>query len=145
MPNENCLRGIKCPKCNNEDSFKIAVTKMVLMTDDGSEDTSGDEEWNGDSYIECTECGASGKVEEFRPASTKESKAAVMHVVQVAVPSTRTLRFEVRARNGAEAIALVKEQYEKGKTPDIDFGITEDPEAAEFDVIEVRDVMDDPE
>jgi hypothetical protein len=66
--NENCLEGIRCPKCKQQDRFYIVGTCTFEVTDDGSE-AIGDHEWDGDSTIACSECNHSGKVKEFaRPA-----------------------------------------------------------------------------
>ncbi len=64
MRNENCLEGIKCPGCGNEDRFSIACTTLAEVTDDGAE--AGDMEWDDDSLTVCPECGRCGKLKEFR-------------------------------------------------------------------------------
>jgi hypothetical protein len=66
MPNENCLEGMKCPKCGHEDSFGIACDIMMLVTDEGVTDQLGDNEWNEDSYCECRKCLKSGTVKDFQ-------------------------------------------------------------------------------
>jgi hypothetical protein len=48
MTNTNCLEGIRCPDCGNEESFRIAAKTIVTVTDDGIED-HGDMEWDDDS------------------------------------------------------------------------------------------------
>lgn len=68
MANTNCLEGIKCPDCGNEDTFLIAGKSMFTVTDDGTED-HGDVEWDEDSYAECTECRRSGTLKDFEQAS----------------------------------------------------------------------------
>ena len=37
MTNTNCLENISCPKCGQEDRFKIAATIFCLVTDDGTD------------------------------------------------------------------------------------------------------------
>jgi hypothetical protein len=64
MTNENCLDGIKCPACGNEDRFRIEVTVMATVTDDGAE-VEGDMEWDGNSYAECASCHEHGKLSHF--------------------------------------------------------------------------------
>ena len=64
MANENCLEGIKCPRCGFEDMFKIECTTIFWMSDSGEED-HGDLEFNSDSYIECNDCAHWGKVRDF--------------------------------------------------------------------------------
>ena len=66
MANENCLEGIKCPKCDQEDRFGIACDILMLVTDQGTEEQLSDTEWDEDSYIECRECLHHGRVSDFR-------------------------------------------------------------------------------
>jgi len=63
--NENCLQGIKCSKCGNEDQFSIQMTARIAITDDGT-DSHTDTEWDGMSFIDCHECGHNGRVWEFQ-------------------------------------------------------------------------------
>lgn len=70
VPNTNCLEGIKCPDCGNEDTFRIAGTTIFTVTDEGTED-HGDVEWNDDSHAECAECGREGPLKEFAKNSFK--------------------------------------------------------------------------
>ena len=76
MPNTNCLAGIKCPKCGSEDRFKIEATTIFEVTDDGT-DVHEDVEWDDDSYIECMECGLSGKIKDFHVEEDDSAKAVV--------------------------------------------------------------------
>jgi hypothetical protein len=63
--NENCLRGLKCPKCKKHDQFVIAVTTAVVMSDDGCDDP-GDMDWGALDSITCTHCDHHGRVWEFQ-------------------------------------------------------------------------------
>jgi len=65
MTNENCLQGIRCPACGQEDRFKITALITCVVTDDGS-DPVGDHEWDGDSSTHCPDCGFDGKLKAFR-------------------------------------------------------------------------------
>lgn len=66
MPNENCLVGIKCPKCGYEDGFNIECGVWCDVTDDGADPLCvGDIEWGGDSRIECQYCHHTGTVKQF--------------------------------------------------------------------------------
>ena len=65
MTNTNCLEGIKCPACGNEDRFRIAGTTVFIVTDEGTED-HGDIEWDDDSYADCPECFRHGTLKDFR-------------------------------------------------------------------------------
>ena len=64
-PNTNVLAGFKCPECGSFSPFRIEMTAVFDVTDDGTE-VSGDSEWNDDSYCMCVQCEHSGIVEEFR-------------------------------------------------------------------------------
>jgi hypothetical protein len=68
MPNTNCLENIQCPRCGNEDSFRIAATTIATVCDDGVEDYS-EMEWDDDSYIDCTKCCHHRTLKEFTIAA----------------------------------------------------------------------------
>ena len=65
MTNTNCLENICCPKCGQEDRFKIVALITCDVTDDGSEPV-GDHEWDDHSATRCAECGFDGELKEFR-------------------------------------------------------------------------------
>jgi len=65
MTNTNCLEGVKCPACGNEDDFRIEVTTMATVTDDGAEVDHGDMKWDSDSYAECATCAEYGPLSRF--------------------------------------------------------------------------------
>ena len=69
MPNENCLKGMKCPECGYEDLFGIACDIVMLVDDDGIKDDIGDYDWDDDAYCECRECSHSGTVKDFKTPS----------------------------------------------------------------------------
>jgi ribosomal protein S12 methylthiotransferase accessory factor YcaO len=73
MTNENCLQGVKCPACGNEDTFRIQVTTMASVTDDGAEVEHGDMDWDDDSYAECANCCEHGKLSDFKAQSETPS------------------------------------------------------------------------
>jgi hypothetical protein len=64
-PNENCLMGFQCPECKSYGPFHILVTTMVLMSDEGTEESGGDQEWDKDSYCACANCDHNGTVRDF--------------------------------------------------------------------------------
>ena len=67
MPNENCLAGIKCPKCGNEDRFLITATILADVSDDGADLANGsDILWEDESGTGCPECGENGPLSHFR-------------------------------------------------------------------------------
>jgi hypothetical protein len=65
MTNTNCLQHVCCPKCGQEDHFKIVALITCLVTDGGSE-PFGDHEWDDSSATRCAECDFSGELKEFR-------------------------------------------------------------------------------
>jgi hypothetical protein len=67
MTNENCLEGIRCPQCGNEDRLLIVATILADMTDDGADVADGsDWDWDDESLAVCPECGQDGPLGEFR-------------------------------------------------------------------------------
>lgn len=64
MTNENCLEGIYCPRCGQEDRFYIDARVTCLVTDDGAE-AQGDTEWDADSYCRCGGCEWYGPLKGF--------------------------------------------------------------------------------
>jgi len=65
MPNTNCLEGMKCPKCGQENSLKIEATCIFTVTDDGTEDEGNGHEWGDTNYCECPDCEHHGTVADF--------------------------------------------------------------------------------
>lgn len=65
MANENCLAGLRCPKCGSYGPFGIAITAWaVSVTDDGFTDVE-DAEWDRDSIIRCETCNEVATVADF--------------------------------------------------------------------------------
>jgi hypothetical protein len=64
MTNENCLEGIKCPKCGNQDRFRIQSSTLAEVSDDGAE--AGNIEWDDDSFTCCLCCDKTGMLRSFR-------------------------------------------------------------------------------
>lgn len=64
MPNENCLEGMACPKCQSEGPFHIQVTAMARVSDDGIEETNNPE-WDDASFCMCHDCEHTGDVSDF--------------------------------------------------------------------------------
>lgn len=65
MANENCLAGLRCPKCGSYGPFGIAITTWAAnVTDEGFSDV-GDAEWDRDSIIRCETCNEVATVADF--------------------------------------------------------------------------------
>ena len=62
--NDNCLKGIACPKCGQADSFRIEGRSVFEVTDMGTEGHGG-VEWDENSWTLCPVCEHEGKLGEF--------------------------------------------------------------------------------
>jgi Zn ribbon nucleic-acid-binding protein len=76
--NTNCLEGMKCPKCGQDDSLKIEATCIFTVTDDGTEDEGNGHEWGDTNYCECPDCGHHGTVADFTIEEWSKEKEAVV-------------------------------------------------------------------
>ncbi len=65
MANVNCLLGVMCPKCEQEDRFYITATACWEVCDDGTGEYE-DVAWDDDSDCTCAVCGKSGVLKDFR-------------------------------------------------------------------------------
>lgn len=65
MANHNCLKGVRCPECGSEDSFRVDARVTVQVTDDGIEDCGGDYEWSPDAFTQCDACDFGGPMSAF--------------------------------------------------------------------------------
>lgn len=63
-PNDNCLAGMKCPSCGSYGPFKMVVSCIALVTDEGIEETE-DYEWDKTSYCACVNCQHDATVFDF--------------------------------------------------------------------------------
>lgn len=69
--NTNCLDGMCCPDCGNEDELLIAATMLVSVKDDGTDPYARSvrdysQDWDDNSACECPECQHVGTVGEFK-------------------------------------------------------------------------------
>jgi hypothetical protein len=78
--NTNCLKGVKCPKCGQEDTFKIEASCLFTVTDDGTEDEGNGHEWDDTNYCECFDCGYHGTVADFTIEEWGKKKEAATEV-----------------------------------------------------------------
>lgn len=66
MTNHNCLTGIRCPHCGNEDRFLITATIVADVTDAGADVADGsDLHWEDTSLTRCPDCDRDGPLAEF--------------------------------------------------------------------------------
>jgi hypothetical protein len=67
MTNDNCLEGIKCPRCGNEERLLIVATILADVTDGGADVADGsDMHWDDASMTRCPECDADGPLRRFQ-------------------------------------------------------------------------------
>jgi hypothetical protein len=64
MTNTNCLKGVRCPNCGQEDRFFIIGGAQFVVTDEGSE-TIGDHEWGDTIPARCPEREHTGTLADF--------------------------------------------------------------------------------
>lgn len=64
MANDNCLKGLRCPKCKNEYMLRIATTCWAEVMDGGIED-SFEHEWVDNSACVCPTCQWVGTIKDF--------------------------------------------------------------------------------
>ena len=48
--NNNCLDGMRCPKCRSMGPYKIVATALFELFDEGSEGVQGDITWDAGAY-----------------------------------------------------------------------------------------------
>lgn len=63
--NENCLQDFCCPECGNRDEFKIVMSSLFTLMDDGT-DSYEDTEWGDRSFCRCAHCDHEGKARDFQ-------------------------------------------------------------------------------
>lgn len=72
--NENCLDGMKCPKCKSLGPFLIEVKCIAVMTDEGEDDIR-DIDWEDTSFCECDACSFNGTVKDFKSEDSDNEKS----------------------------------------------------------------------
>lgn len=65
--------GYLCPQCGTGDALRVAATVWVALLPDGTENCSGDTEWEDDANALC-DCGWAGQVKEFKQAENFEEE-----------------------------------------------------------------------
>ena len=69
--NENCLEGLACPKCGNDERLFITGSAVFEVHDDGTENYQ-DVEWDSNSPTACgnADCDFAGDLGDFREEGT---------------------------------------------------------------------------
>ena len=62
--NENCLLEMSCPECHSRGPFRIGISAIAVVHDDGTDEIT-DPEWDNDSYCACMSCPFEGTVRGF--------------------------------------------------------------------------------
>lgn len=65
MPNTNCLEGIRCPKCGQDERFEIVAEVTLSVTDNGSQTLDGNHYWDREANCSCPECEYNATVDHF--------------------------------------------------------------------------------
>lgn len=75
-PNNNCLQGVKCPKCGSFGDFKTVVSSTMRVSDDGTEELGGDTEFETDAWTQCCECQHQGVWWDFQEENHGKKRPA---------------------------------------------------------------------
>lgn len=67
--NTNCLEGLACPKCGNDERLFIVGMSVFEVVDDGTVEHE-DVEWDDSSHTRCPQCNFVGNLCEFREEVT---------------------------------------------------------------------------
>jgi len=107
--NTNCLEGVKCPKCGQEDLFKIAARVIVEVSDDGTEDQGGDYEWDQAAFCQCCECDHAGQLADFtienwnkKKPKKKAEQAPDLERLHGALMKSHDLFYEAQAGDSGD-------------------------------------------
>jgi hypothetical protein len=65
MSNTNCMEGLRCPSCKQEDGLRIECIVVCKVTNDGIA-PSGDLDFTDGSWCHCPACEHEGTVKDFR-------------------------------------------------------------------------------
>lgn len=71
--NTNCLKGVRCPQCGNQEVFWITATCKAKVTDTGVIDSTA-YEWNDDALCRCPLCETTGILSDFDSRTTKQKR-----------------------------------------------------------------------
>ena len=92
--NANCMQGLRCPKCGQDEELLVWAEMCVSLTDAGTDPHAdstrnhGGTEWNETSMTECPACGFSAMMAAFvAPADKRKTARAV------SMPTLHTCEF----------------------------------------------------
>lgn len=81
--NENCLKGVRCPKCGHTEDFYITGQSTFHTMDDGTEGHT-DVEWDDKSSCRCgnSDCEFVGDLEDFQALKDHEKERLTEQLIQ---------------------------------------------------------------
>jgi hypothetical protein len=81
--NENCLKGVRCPKCGHTDDFYIVGQSTFHTLDDGTEGHT-DVEWDDQSSCRCgnSNCEFVGDLADFQKLTDSEKERLTEQLIQ---------------------------------------------------------------
>ena len=100
--NSNCLEGMACPSCGSEGPFKLEVTCVATVHDDGTDEFS-DIEWVSGGYAMCLNCEFEGSNDDFQKKELRMTATAEIPIPENLSPEGQT---------AAEVIAAYLTEYE---------------------------------
>jgi hypothetical protein len=62
--------GYACPNCKSDEHLQVELTTMANLMADGT-DPVGDQEWDENSFMRCTNCNHDDKAARFYPEETQ--------------------------------------------------------------------------
>lgn len=119
MTNINCLEGVKCPACGNEDRLLIASHVIAEVTDDGADVASPmygtGFEWDDGSYARCPECDREGTLRDFRdvpptPTENRPYSVLLLYPDYANDGGSETYYAWVEAPDAAGAVTVARRQ-----------------------------------
>jgi hypothetical protein len=118
--NDNCLQGLRCPKCRSTGPYEIAAETMAVMYDSGCDETT-DIQWEDNSSCRCKECGFAGTVLDFEePGDEGPERTFVVELCRTAHRNT-TVRVQAISAASAKLAALAR-------AGDLDYSVEKDAE-----------------
>src|SRR5208282_1322179 len=120
--NTNCLEGMKCPKCGSLEPFKIEISTLVKIFDDGTDDDLGNHSWGDNSYCECCECAYAATAGDFK--ADKPNRPLLPYSVLLLYPDSmtdgrrQTYFAHVEAANPSEAVHAARAKAAAAQEPD---------------------------
>lgn len=134
MANSNCLEGLRCPECKQEDALKIVGTSLFHVIDGGTESHEDAVEWDEKSITRCPSCNFEGVLEDFFISNQVDEPE--MKTYGVVIYETRRFEGRVKAPGKHEVNLMFQEEK------DVEEHCIEDREFYAMDIAEVMETKD---